>query len=295
MYVDSDDRRDGPQAAITSLGLNVGDTYRYPLTGTPTETNARLFLNSIDVEEQAAVSNGKKRFTLAVVFSPIDPNKDPGGPMGEDGYRDPFAAPPTLRAYGDPEEEAVMHDKDGTPILNTAGDPYDPGLSRPKSLLIFEIGRVEREFDYSRITDIKDHLNDAAWMGFPARSVMCLDIQPERVWSSDANGWTWPTVYKFAYREDLTVDDGGDDVVLYPGWTAKVLNQGLRQKVSGERKQIFIDNAPVSAPVLLKDDGTVAAPTDDPVYKYYDYLPEADFSVLDFPSDLFSAGTPEIP
>jgi hypothetical protein len=295
LYVHADDRDTGPQAFLESLGLNVGDTYRYPLTRTPTETNARLFLQDITLDRVDRIGTGGLRGTVTVSFGPYDTSKNEG-PVGPDGYRDPFSAPPQVRGYGEAEEEAVLKDVvTGEPVLNSAGDPL-PGVTRPRSTLIYEVSRVERMHPLSRILDYKDHTNATEWLGFPARSVLCMDIQPVRRWDEDVFGWVWDVTYKFGVRRDIVVEgEGEDDVTVYSGWKKQVLDAGLRQKVGGVRLPILDGQAPVSAPVCLKTDGTKAGPTDEPNYLYFEVYETAEFADFEFPSDLFSAGTPEPP
>lgn len=287
------DKAVGPRAVIDRLNLFETTTYRFPMTVAATESDPRAFLQSVDADSEAT-SDGVK-WTVTLAFAPRDPSKDGRGPVDEDGNRDPFAAPPEVSAHGEAEEVAFTHDRDGVPILNSAGDPFDPPLTLPKSHLVIEVSRTERFFELGRVEDLKDHVNDAEWMGFPAGSVLCKDVKPRRAWNADVQGWAWEVDYEFAFRRPIVADDGGDEVVVYPGWSIQVLDCGLRQKVGGERKEIIVGTSPVSSPVPLKPDGSVAAPTDDPHFLTFDLYPTADFSALDFPADLFSAGTPETP
>ncbi|WP_165250203.1 hypothetical protein [Paludisphaera soli] len=292
LFVHADDRDTGPQALIEALGLNVGDTYRYPLTRTATETNARLFLQDISLDGVEYLASGL-RGTVSVAFGPYDPSKNEG-PVGPDGYRDPFAAPPQVRGYGEAEEEAVLKDVvTGAPLLNSAGDPL-PGVMRPRSTHVVEVTRVERFHPLFRITDYKDHVNATAWMGWPSKSVLCMDIQPSRRWEPEVSGYVWDVTYKFGFRQDILSEEEGEPV-LYTGWKKQVLDAGLRQKVGGVRLPILDGHSPVSAPVCLKPDGTKAGPDDDPHYLYVDVYETAEFADFGFPADLFTAGTPEPP
>lgn len=291
-YVMTDDPKTGPETFLRALGLNVGDTYRYPLTGTPTETNATLFLQSINI---LGIDEDGRCARLGALFSRNDPSKDDRGPVDEDGNRDPFAAPPKLRWASDVEEFAHTHDKDGTPILNTAGDPPSEPIITPVSVPTAIVSRMVREFDTAWIDSFRGRINATEWLGWPAGSVMCKEITADREWLPDVQGYGWAVEYQFAFKPPIVVDDGGDDVLIYPGWSAQVRNAGLREKVSGVIKQILVDDAPVSSPVGLKLDGTKAGPSDDPVYLTFDVHPEAEFADLDLPSDLFTVGTPEIP
>jgi len=287
--VEADSADVGPEAILRSLGLNVGATYRYPLTGTPTETNAFLFLQSVNLD---SVSPDGKWHEVSVTFGPSDPSKDDRGPVGEDGVRDPFAAPPRLRWATEFEDYAPTLDKAGTPILNKAGDPFSTPIVIPYPTSVAIVSRVEREYDDAWLTNFKGRVNDAEWMGWPAGSVLCRDITGDREWNDDVQGYTWPTEYQFAFRPPIVVSTKK----VYPGWAVQVLNAGLREKVSGVKRPITVKGAQVSEPWLLDSSGVAYAEgsTADPVYLTFDLYPEADFSLLDLPADLFTVGTPEI-
>ncbi|OJW11209.1 MAG: hypothetical protein BGO49_11120 [Planctomycetales bacterium 71-10] len=294
LQVQTDDLDVGPKAVIDALHLWEANTYRWPFVEAAKESDPRSFLQSVEADEVGLGQDGAV-WKVTLAFAPRDPSKDDRGPIDEDGSRDPFAARPTVSAHSESEEVAVTHDRDGEPILNSAGDPFDPPLAISKPCLVIEVSRMERYFLLDRVEDLESHVNDAEWMGWPAGSVLCKSIKPRQVWLEDVNGYGWEVEYEFAFKRPLIADDGGDDVTVYPGWAVQVLDCGMRQKVSGAWKDIQVDNKPVSTPVPLKSDGTVASPTDDPHYLTFNLYPPADFSVLDFPADLFSAGTPETP
>lgn len=297
LYVYSDSWLDGPQRVVESLGLNVGDTYRYPLTKPATETNPGLYLQDIQCGEVKLLAGRRQRVEVTVSFGPYDPSQDQQmGPVGPDGVRDPFSAPPAVRAYGEAEEEALTVDRDGEPILNSAGEPFlDPVPTRPRNTLVIEVTRWERRFTYERILDFKDHVNATDWLGWPSGSLLVKDIQPSRQFLDDVGLVAWEVTYRFAYRPDMVVDDGGEDVVIFSGHAAKFLDAGLREKRGGTTQPILRGIAPVTSPVCLKEDGTAAGPDDPPNYKYHHVYPEAEFADLGFPADTFSAGTPDPP
>jgi hypothetical protein len=288
--VHMDSAATGPQAILRSLGLNVGDAYRYPLTGTPTETNASLFVQDIQI---GATSANGLLCDVNVTFGPQDPAKDDRGPVDpETGLRDPFAAPVKLRWTTEFEDYAPEMDKAGNPILNKAGDPFSTPIVIPYPTSVAIVSRVEREYDETWLSNFKGRVNSAEWLGWPAGSVLCQDINGDREWNDDIQGWTWPTEYKFAFRPPIVVSSKK----VYPGWSVQVLNAGLREKVSGVKRPIIIKGAQVSEPWLLDSSG-VAYPEDstaEPVYLTFDIYPEADFDALGLPADLFTVGTPGV-
>jgi hypothetical protein len=288
LQADKGDPKYGPLAALQATGLAYDATYRYPLTGTPTETDASCFLQSIDVTQE----EDGNQYKATIVFAPYDVQQDKG-PTDENGKPDPFAARPSVNVQSETEEIAAMYSRNGNSVQNTAGDPL-PGLTLPVNLSTFSIKRTERHFPRTLIDAMPNRLNDDEWLGFPAESVLCRKITANDVYNHDIRSVVWECTYEFAYKSSVTFDDGGDEYEIIPGHAAIVLNAGLRYKdpTTQKRKQIIVDNAPVSEPVPLKEDGTVADPDDEPHYLAFDIYPLADFSVFGFPPDTFSAGTP---
>lgn len=295
----SDSRLDGPLAVLAALPLRIGDTYRYPITKPATETAAWLFVQDVAIDEVKPLADGGMIWTLSVAYSKLDPSKDDKGPVGDDGVRDPFAAPPKLSWRSQVEEEAKYRDRDGEVLLNKAGDPFIPPITVPRPVVVAVVHRVEREFSSAWVTEYMGRINDAEWLGWPAGSVLCLEITSDRDWNTDISGWVWNTEYQFAFKEPVLGEDGS---IIRDGWTMNVLNAGMREKIASidtgtgfALKQIIVDGAPISSPVNLKSDGRVLQPGGDPVFLPFNVYAEADFTGLNMPDDLFSAGSPAPP
>lgn len=270
----------GPKAILTSLGLNYGDTYRWPLTGTPSETDGTLYMQTVTAQPDP---ESDWCWSGTIIWAPFNPQQQG---IDDDGEYNPFSIPPSVRCRSENEEVAASYDRDGNDVRNTAGDPL-PGLTFPTAVHVFEIQRFEPDFPLALIASHKNRLNDGVWEGFPAESLLCQDIQASKTFDAKYGDYVWDVTYVLAYREPLEVTVGGDDYTLISGWAATILNAGMRQKVGGSRKQIIVDGAPVSDPVPLKSDGTVAGPTDDPYYLSFNLYPTADFDLLGLPSGLF--------
>ncbi|WP_165068259.1 hypothetical protein [Paludisphaera rhizosphaerae] len=284
-----DDPPPGPLAIMQATGLAWNATYRYPLTGTALETDVRAKLLAVDVQPTA---EDGRTYKATIRFGRYSSNQEAVDP--DTGVRDPFAEPPSLRNRGEEQEVAVAYDRNGDPVLNSADDPFEDSPTIPASVRVYEIGRLQKTFDDSIAEALEWHVNDAEWLGWPAGSVLCRSITADRTWNSDTSSWAWDTSYVFAIRKPIVIVDGGDDVTVLPGWTLRLLDCGFRELDGSNPNKQILDKtgAPVSSPVPLDGSGAKLAVGADPVYKSFDVYPEADFSVLDFPSDLFSAGTP---
>lgn len=271
----------GPDAVITASGFRVGDTYRWPLTGTAVETNDYLYLQSIDLNPDGEDST---RYRLTIKYG-LTPPAQQG--VDEDGEYDPFAVPPTFRAYGEDEEFHPFLDIAGQPIVNSAGD-FITGVSTPVTTLTFEVGVVVPAFDWATIVACKNHLNVATWQGFAPGVLYLKDVTPARVWDERAAIYKWEVGYVFQARQQVVKSYTAQDVHVVPGWSACVLDAGLREKKSGKLVPILSEGVPTSEPLPLKADGTVCGPTDDFHFKFFDVIPRADFSVLPIPAGIFA-------
>lgn len=285
----------GPRAALMSIGVGAGSTYRFPLTGPATEWDYAAFLNSVEVADEDRDGKG---WTCTLEYKPFDWRSLSGG--SGDGSNasaflaNPLNARPLLKWSSSTEEIACTHDRYGNPILNTAGDPFDPPLTRPYSTPIATITRTLATFDPDWIVQYKDHVNASTWMGNPAGTVLCKEINADAVYDADW-GWMWSQTLEFAFRPIIILAVGTPskpwilkNAVLLAGWAKQILNAGLRQLVSGAVKPINIDNAPISQPVPLKSNGTYD-PAADPVYLTFDIYETAEFADFNLPADLFSA------
>lgn len=275
----------GPLAVMQATGLAWNATYRYPLTGTALETDARAHLLSVDVQPTA---EDGRTYRATIRFGRYDASTEAVDP--DTGVKDPFAEPPKLRSRGEDQEIAVGYDNAGDPVLNSAGEPFEDAPTITAPVLVFEVSRLEKAFDSTLIEDLQGRVNDAAWLGWPAGSVLCKSITADREWVSETNSYGWDTSYVFAVKRPIVA--GGVDVL--PGWTLQLLDCGFRAKDGSNPTKAITDKtgAPVSSPVPLDGAGARLPVGDDPVYLDFDVYPAADFSALSFPADLFTAGTP---
>jgi len=286
LRIETDDPNVGAKTVADALNLFAGMTYRWPLTKTAVETDPRCVLNDVTLERS---SPDGKQWRATLSFKPRSwEGKDPErGPVDANGDRDPFQARPTLRARSEVRETAATVDRDGVDVLNAAGDPFDPPLAGEARTTVFEVSRKERRFDRDRIDDFEGKVNGSTWMGFPAESVKCVSVVGSCEWSDDIGAYLWSVDYQFGYRKPAVVAE-----TSVSGWAEVVLDAGLRQLKDGKLVKILgPDGSPVSKPVPLKDDGAVASPADGVIWKVLYLAETADFSALDLPVDLFSAGT----
>jgi hypothetical protein len=299
VQVITDDPTIGVRAALRSVGVDAGAYYKSPLAS-PNEWDYGAWLNNI---EAAEASTDGKQWLVTLSYGTLNWQELNGGAQGDSASTftaNPMQAPPTVRWSSETEEVVVNLDRNGVPVLNTAGDPLQGGLTRPKSTPICTITRMLPAFDPNWLLDYKDHVNKSEWQGFPAGAVLCKDMTADRVYLNDY-GYSWEQTITLAFRSIIVAESPNPDApwetdtdVIEPGWAVQVLNAGLRQRVpdpahSGQFlvKQILIDGSPTSSEVYLTKDGTFD-PNGDPNYLTFDIYDEVEFSGFDLPDDLFS-------
>jgi hypothetical protein len=138
---------------------------------------------------------------------------------------------------------------DGNPIVNAAGDPFDPPLTDEVTEFLVTCYRNEETIDIFSLLSLtgKGQVNAAPWNGFPAKTVKVLPVKiPQAQWSQEGQKLYYPMVYQFHVRLE--------------GWTRKVINQGMNELYTSggtTKRRPIVDayGAKVSDPALLDADG----------------------------------------
>jgi hypothetical protein len=291
VQVVTDDPAIGPMSVLLAMGLEAGQPYREPLEA-PQRYDYGLFLTDVDVAETA---DDGRQWVATLTYSQSDWKQQQGeGAQASAFIANPLEAPPSVRWSTESREEAVTLDRNGTPVLNSAGDPMDPTITRTVSNPVVTIERMLPAFDPDLILTYKDRVNSSAWMGYPAGTVLCKDITADRVFDADW-GYMWRQSLVFSIKPIIVAESPDPDApwqtdtdVISPGHAVQALDAGKRHRKDGKLEQIMIDDAPVSDPVYLQEDGTYD-PEGDPHYLVFDVFDEAEFADLNLPADLLSA------
>lgn len=216
------------------------------------EADANAFAQSI---EAVPVSEDGCQWHVTVNYVPIDPQS---------------LIPPTERdvkvSWDSEESERIADfDVDGNPVVNAAGDPFDPPVMVDQSRRILTIERNEADFDDQWVDQFVDKVNANTFYGRAAGEVLCKKITASTQFDSE-DGAYWSVRYEFHVNPD--------------GWKSRPLNAGMRQLVSGVLAPILDKGVPVSQPVPLDSLGAAQAPDDPAIFLEYDCRGSADFALL---------------
>lgn len=189
---------------------------------------------------------------------------------------EPNELPPDVwSASGSVTSGPATVDKDGDPILNSAGDAIE-GLEKDYAELRLSLVRCYSNLAWTSVANsYTNTVNASAWAGGAARSwKVAFQSATKRIEvRNDTRVAFWETAWDFVYRD--------------PNWDLKPLNVGMMEKVGGQKKVIKVNGNEVVQPVALNANGT-ANPNGNPEVinggdgvRVYN---EADFSVFGTPS-----------
>ena len=188
--------------------------------------------------------------------------------------------------------EPVDRDIYGRPLVNSAGESFDPPMTKDFNDLILHIETNEATFDPLLAYEFKGAVNGDMFFGFGPGRAKC--IQYSGVKTRAAALTYWRVTREFQFRRQTAVQ-GASDV----GWKRRILDEGFRElkEIEGEMKLANITDdetgMAVSQPVPLDGTGKKLALSDTPlsdkitventgdaVFLHYDMYEQKPFSQL---------------
>lgn len=200
-------------------------------------------------------------YVLSIAYSADDDNhnrwlmdvelgKLPPGKSAADAVQNPLNRPPRYRIEYMEEQIVIEKDREGKPITNSVGDPPDTAL---EDVDAYPVLVVDKNFaTLQEIVDLGNQyhrsVNSDSFYGASARKVRFMPLQASDI--QNENGIEFYTAtMRFAFNPRT--------------WDREYLNRGWRyRKAAGGPLQLAMDdktNLPVTSPVKLKLDGTLAA------------------------------------
>jgi hypothetical protein len=167
-------------------------------------------------------------------------------------------------------EEAVRYDREGNPIVNSAGLPFDPPVMRKVSYPTVSVTVNRPTLDLPALQVLVDSVNSVTWKGLLPRSAWCVSADFASVVE---NGVAfWQMTYTFALKN--------------PNWDEKILDAGYHYKTAapggGFQWVKIVDKAgrEPTEPVPLNGAGGALTPGDDPEFMTFRVKRETDFVTL---------------
>jgi hypothetical protein len=255
-------------AIKAALGLAIGQGYSVGTAADPGadppvagdawhKQDAGAVIKSVD---GSCDSPDGRQWTITVQYGPWTSKPREENPLDE---------PEEVEIGGEQRDRICDRDRTGAAVVNSAGDYFDPPVVRDESRPTLTIVRNEAYDSPDLSAEYSDTINDANFFGADAGTVKCGTITRRRQWHQAVpGGFYWKTTYPFSLNRD--------------GWRKSILDQGLRQVVSGARKQITVDGQLATSPVLLNGSGAILAVAGTPVYRGFDVYEAKDFGAFGF-------------
>ncbi len=155
-------------------------------------------------------------------------------------------------------------------VLNSAGQPFDPPVTVPRSNPVVKVTAYKSSFSYSQIPAFQDTINLNAWQGFDPLTVKVVDYAAQSHFDNNT----------FCYQIDLQLE------INYAGWDPiQVLDAGTVEKYTKNGTTYYraITDAygqPIHTPVPLDGNGHKLAPGGTPVYLSFNGYRHTDFSTI---------------
>ena len=194
-----------------------------------------------------------------------------GSSSGGAGSDDPLSRPAEISVSDVNDELPVDVDRNDAAIVNSAGEAFDPPLTRPSNDKRITITRNRANYTIAEFLDYKDRINSAVWEGLAAGTVRYVGESAVTVQEGEVSYWR--VTHELLLRPD--------------GWTRKILDQGFRETAGTDsdnkpKYTVIKDTAgtPVSQPVLLNGSGKKLVSGADPVILEFELNAAADFNAL---------------
>lgn len=173
-------------------------------------------------------------------------------------------------------QEPYYFDVDGVPIANSAGEPYDPPRTRPRTVPSLRIVRNEPSYNPALFQPFFDSVNALPfWHGQPGQ-VYCAGTTADG--PNSRNGVTfWSVTYEFFYQEDpwdieVILDQGLNELVdgrpqaneppkVLRAITRQFINYANRVPTQPQQNPADVQYIPISEPVPLNGQGRILPKT----------------------------------
>jgi hypothetical protein len=211
---------------------------------TPHPTDPAQLVTGIEIDQVKPQTSNPSDNTAAGLWD-ISLNYGPWNPLEFSFDGNPLNLPTRFHFEFLVTEVPAFADVDGNPIVNAAGDPYDPPLMRKVTRCTLFVNRNESaaSVNFNTLQALSNTLNLYVFNGFPVATVCLNPIKlPEVAFSQVTDQFYFPMQYVFD--------------VNYDTWIAQVVNAGFRcLDALGNLIPILIKGQQATTPVPLTVEG----------------------------------------
>lgn len=267
---------DGPVYVRDKCGISIGSGYSYNGDADSYSRCVKVEANFIsnityDPINEVTLPSGGRHFQVIATYGQPDPYTQ--GPV--------LDRKPRVSVNGEFVEKIATKDVDGTPIVNTAGEPFENPLMRETPISNIRITRNESSPDIWGLMGKAGQLNSTTWFGAPPRTVKFGMPEFEEEVDQELGTNYFACTYTFQYNPD--------------GWDEKLLNCGYKQigKDSSNNPQlqtIVTEGGAAQGPFMLDINGKYLPPPYDGEY-YADPSTDTDVGPGDDDGEANEVGT----
>ncbi len=207
----------------------------------------------------------------------------------------PLMQPPEVSWSFAVSNEQIDTDTLGIPITNSAGEAFDPPITRDHSDLVLRYTRNELTFNKLVASDYKDAVNSDTFLGFAPGHVLCTMFEADLMRAAALTYYRVRYEFQIRYDEVKTRAGGGGIQTIVFGWIKRVLDESYREDTgnvnpdgSPELEEIEDKNAvKISMPHVLDGSGKKlsaaainAPPLPETCFLKFDIFKKRPFSVL---------------
>jgi len=142
----------------------------------------------------------------------------------------PLLQPPEVSVSFAGENVQTDTDTEGIPIMNSAGESFDPPITKDHSDMVIRYTRNERTFDMLVAADYKDAVNSDIFLGFAAGHVKCVMFDSVQMRAATLTYYRVNYEFRIRYDEVKTRDGDGNIQTRVFGWVKRIRDEGYRER-----------------------------------------------------------------
>lgn len=247
------------QDAVMAANGEVVSFTGVPAIGSAHPSYPGLFVQSYDVQE----GSGSDKQVLIVTVN-YAPNTSEASGSGDAAY--------SVEEWGwddGADEIELTSGQDGTPVVNSAGDPFEsvPKVLAPAPVFTKVVKFKTRQTGWGSATCcVNSGAVTIGGMSFPIGSLLCT-VCEKRIFGDSK--WKYQYTIRLRYKSNYVKIEGANAATDI-GWDVAVADAGMRELVNNEKKLIrVIDKetgkmCTVTSATLLNGQGAKLADGDDP-------------------------------
>ena len=272
------------QDAVMSANGEVVSFLGVPEIGSAHPNYPGLFVQSYDVQE----GSGKDKQILIVTANYAPETTETSG-TGQD------AVTCIVDEWGwddGTDEKELITGEDGTPVLNSAGDPFDsvPKVSAPAPVFTKTMRFRQRQSGWNTaFCTVNDSAVTIGGVSFSAGTLLCTVIEKRIIGEKD---WKFRYTVRLRYKSNRVKLQGSNSLTDI-GWDVAIADAGMRELDGQDGKKLIraIDKetgkmCTVTSPALLDGSGAKLADGEEP----YNFRFQA-YARSSFPSWFYSEPT----